>query len=156
MHPNVDRVAAAGAAVGIEVTAKEFPEGTRTAEDAARAIGCELVQIVKSLVFTLDGELVMALVAGTNRLDEAKLAAALGGTTVGRADADAVKAAAGYAIGGVPPFGHATPMRTVVDEDLLVLPEVWAAAGTPRHVFPILPADLLRVAGGHAAELKAG
>jgi prolyl-tRNA editing enzyme YbaK/EbsC (Cys-tRNA(Pro) deacylase) len=111
MHPNVQRVAAAGAAMGVEVTPREFPEGTRTAEDAARAIGCDLVQIVKSLVFTLDAELVLALVAGTNRLDETRLAAALGGTAVGRADAAAVKAATGYAIGGVPPFGHASPLR---------------------------------------------
>jgi Cys-tRNA(Pro) deacylase len=156
MHPNVERVAEAGAALGLVVDATGFPEGTRTAEDAARAIGCELVQIVKSLVFALDGEIVMALVAGTNRLDEAKLAAALGGTVVARADADAVKATTGYSIGGVPPFGHTTPLRTVVDEDLLALPEVWAAAGTPHHVFPLAPADLLRVAGGHAAELKPG
>jgi prolyl-tRNA editing enzyme YbaK/EbsC (Cys-tRNA(Pro) deacylase) len=154
MHPNVQRVAAAGAAMGVEVTPREFPEGTRTAEDAARAIGCDLVQIVKSLVFTLDAELVLALVAGTNRLDETRLAAALGGTAVGRADAAAVKAATGYAIGGVPPFGHASPLRTVVDEDLLALDEVWAAAGTPHHVFPIAPVELLRVAGGHAAALK--
>ena len=154
MHPNVERVAAAGAELGVEVVAREFPEGTRTAEDAARAIGCELVQIVKSLVFTLDGELVMALVAGTNRLDEAKLAAALGGTRVGRADAAAAKAATGFAIGGVPPFGHSSSLRTVVDEDLLELDEVWAAAGTPHHVFPIAPAELLRVAGGRAADLR--
>ena len=154
MHPNVQRVAAAGAAMGVEVTAREFPEGTRTAEDAARAIGCELVQIVKSLVFMLDGELVLALVAGTNRLDETRLAAALDGTAVGRADAAVVKTATGYAIGGVPPFGHASPLRTVVDEDLLALDEVWAAAGTPHHVFPLPPAELLRVAGGHASALK--
>ena len=154
MHPNVERVAAAGAELGVAVVAREFPEGTRSAEDAARAVGCDLVQIVKSLVFTLDGELVMALVAGTNRLDEAKLATALGGTEVGRADAAAAKAATGYSIGGVPPFGHSSPLRTVVDEDLLGLDEVWAAAGTAHHVFPIPPADLLRAAGGRAADLK--
>ncbi|HJR26533.1 MAG TPA: YbaK/EbsC family protein [Acidimicrobiales bacterium] len=154
MHPNVERVVAAGAELGVAVRAVEFPEGTRTAEDAARAVGCDLVQIVKSLVFTLDGELVMALVAGTNRLEETRLAEALGGSEVGRADAAAVKAATGYAIGGVPPFGHADPLRTVVDEDLLALDEVWAAAGTPHHVFAIAPADLLRVTGGRAAALR--
>ena len=98
-------------------------------EDAARAIGVQVGQIVKSLVFTLDGRMVMALVSGCNRLDEARLAATLGGQEVGRADAAGVRAATGYAIGGVPPFGHPTPLPTVIDEDLLTHDEVWAAAG---------------------------
>ena len=154
MHPNVARVAEAAAASGLQLEHRSYPEGTRTADDAAAAIGCEVAQIVKSLVFLVDGVAVVALVSGSNRLDEARLSAALGGGTVGRADADAVRAATGYAIGGVPPFGHATELRTVVDEDLLALPVVWAAAGTPVDVFPIDPQDLVRVTGGVVAPLR--
>ena len=154
MHPNVQRVAAAGAEHGITVEAREFPEGTRTAQDAANAIGCAVGQIVKSLVFLLDGRPVLALVSGVNRLDEAKLATALGGSVVERADADAVKAATGFSIGGVPPFGHVTPLRTAVDEDLLGYDEVWAAAGTAHDNFPIAPDDLVRASGGTTASLR--
>jgi Cys-tRNA(Pro) deacylase len=156
MHPNAERVAAAARALGFELDLREFPEGTRTAEDAARAIGVEVGQIVKSLVFTLDGELVMALVSGSNRLDEARLAATLGGAEVGRADADGVRAATGYAIGGVPPFGHPSALPTAIDEDLLTFDVVWAAAGTPRDVFPIAPAELVRLTGGTVASLRTG
>src|SRR5688500_8710515 len=106
MHPNVLRVTAAAAELGLDVDARTFPDGTRTAEDAARAVGCDVGQIVKSLVFLLDGAPVVALVSGANRLDEGRLAAALGGEIVGRADADAVRSATGFPIGGVPPFGH--------------------------------------------------
>ena len=154
MHPNVARVAEAAAAHGITVEAREFPEGTRTAQDAADAIGCEVAQIVKSLVFLLDGAPVLALVSGANRLDEAKLAAALGGSVVRRADADAVKAATGFSIGGVPPFGHVAPLRTAVDEDLLGYDVVWAAAGTAHDNFPITPDDLVRASGGVPGSLK--
>ncbi len=154
MHPNVERVASAAAELGITVEPLEFPEGTRTAQDAADAIGCDVGQIVKSLVFLLDGEPVLALVSGANRLDEAKLAAALGGVVVGRADADAVKAATGFSIGGVPPFGHTRHLRTAVDEDLVAHFVVWAAAGTPRDNFPIQPADLVRASRGTVAPLK--
>jgi Cys-tRNA(Pro) deacylase len=148
MHANVVRVVEAAAIEGLEIEPTEFPEGTRTAEDAANAIGCTVGQIVKSLIFTLDDEPVLALVSGSNRLDEGKLAAALDGDVVGRADADLVRQTTGYAIGGVPPFGHATPLRTVVDEDLLAYDVIWAAAGTPRDVFPLAPDDLLRVTRG--------
>jgi Cys-tRNA(Pro) deacylase len=155
MHPNVTRVTEAARAHGLELAHAEFPEGTRTAEDAARAIGVEVGQIVKSLVFLVDGAPVMALVSGSNRLDEARLASALGGSSVARADAAIVREATGYAIGGVPPFGHATALAVVVDEDLLAYDEVWAAAGTPRDVFPITPADLVRASGGTVAALSA-
>ena len=154
VHPNATRVAEAAAALGLALELREFPEGTRTAEDAARAIGVTVGQIVKSLVFTLDGSMVMALVSGCNRLDEHRLAVALAGTEVGRADASAVRAATGYAIGGVPPFGHPAPLPTAVDEDLLTYDEVWAAAGTPRDVFAIAPADLVRLSGGLVTDLK--
>ena len=155
MHPNAVKVAAAARDLGLELELREFPEGTRTADEAARAVGVQVGQIVKSLVFTLDGTLVMALVSGRNRLDEASLAATLGGGEVGRADASAVRAATGYAIGGVPPFAHPTPLPTAVDEDLLDYEEVWAAAGTPRDVFAIAPADLVRLTGGTVARLRA-
>jgi prolyl-tRNA editing enzyme YbaK/EbsC (Cys-tRNA(Pro) deacylase) len=138
----------------LRIELREFPEGTRTAEDAARAIGCEVGQIVKSLVFLLDGAPVMALVAGSNRLDESRLAAALAGESVSRADADAVRAATGFPIGGVPPFGHSAELRTVIDEDLLQYDEIWAAAGTPRDVFAITPTELVRVTGGAVAAVR--
>ncbi|MGK2949430.1 MAG: YbaK/EbsC family protein [Acidimicrobiales bacterium] len=154
MHPNVARVSEAAAALGLDLAHAEFPEGTRTAADAAAAIGVEVGQIVKSLVFLLDGRPVMALVSGANRLDEARLAAALGGAVVERADATVVREATGYAIGGVPPFGHPQPLPLAVDEDLLGYDEVWAAAGTPRDVFPIAPSALLEATGGTVARLR--
>ncbi len=154
MHRNVTRVVAAAAERGLVVVTREFPEGTRTALDAARAVGCEVGQIVKSLVFVLDGAPVVALVSGSNRLDEHRLAAALGGSVVGRADADTVRAATGYPIGGVPPFGHDRRLPTAIDEDLLGYGEVWAAAGTPRDVFAVAPAELVRATAGTVAGLR--
>ncbi|MEK7292910.1 MAG: YbaK/EbsC family protein, partial [Actinomycetota bacterium] len=139
-HPNVARVIEAARALGLELTTRRFPDGTKTAADAALAIGVEVGQIVKSLVFAVDGEIVMAYVSGANQLDEKKLAIAAGGAVCSRVDADAVRAATGYAIGGVPPFGHATELRVFIDPDLLqydgVNDMVWAAAGTWNDVFP--------------------
>ena len=152
-HPNAEKVAAAARDRGLEVEVREFPEGTRTAADAAAAIGVEVGQIVKSLVFSVDDEVVVALVSGPNRLDEEKLAAAAGGSAVGRVGADAVRAATGYPIGGVPPFGHTETLRTFCDADLLAYDVVWAAAGTPRHVFSAEPQALVRVAGAEVADL---
>ncbi len=155
LHPGVAAVVAAGQRLGVPVTPREFPGGTRTAEDAARAVGCELGQIVKSLAFVVDGAVVMALMAGTNRLDESRLAAAAGAGPAGvrRARADEVRAATGYPIGGVPPFGHARSLRTFVDEDLLGHAEVWCAAGTPRHVFPADPRALVTALGATVVPL---
>jgi prolyl-tRNA editing enzyme YbaK/EbsC (Cys-tRNA(Pro) deacylase) len=152
VHKNVRAVVDAGAARGLTIEPRSFPEGTKTAADAAAAIGVEVGQIVKSLVFLVDGEPVMALVSGDNQLDEKKLSAARGGGVVGRADADAVRAATGFPIGGVPPLGHDLPIT--IDEDLLRWDEVWAAAGTWTDVFPIAPAELVRVSGGAVADLK--
>lgn len=154
MHRNVVRLTEAASELGLPVEVREFPDGTRTADDAARAIGCQVGQIVKSLVFLLDGSPVVALVSGANRLDEGRLAAALGGRDVGRADADTVRSATGYPIGGVPPFGYPAPLPTAVDEDLLAFDEVWAAAGTPRDVFPVAPSDLVRVTSATVAPLR--
>ena len=156
MHPNVQRVVEAARAAGLEIRTKRFPEGTKTAQDAANAIGVEVGQIVKSLVFGVDDEIVMALVSGANQLDEKKLAAAAGGAKCGRVDADAVRAATGYPIGGVPPFGHTTQLRVFVDPDLLQYDEVWAAAGTWNDNFGAAPADIVRVAGGVLTDLKRG
>lgn len=154
IHPNVLRVMEAARERGLEITTKRFPEGTKTAADAAAAIGVSVGQIVKSLVFGVDSEIVMALVSGSNQLDEKKLAAAAGGANCSRVDADAVRAATGYPIGGVPPFGHSTQLRVFVDPDLLQYDEVWAAAGTWNDNFGAAPADIVRVAGGVVTDLK--
>ena len=156
LHPNTLRVIAAAREAGLEITTRRFPEGTKTAADAAAAIGVTVGQIVKSLVFGVDNEIVMALVSGSNQLDEKKLAAAVGGSKCSRVDADAVRAATGYPIGGVPPFGHSTQLRVFVDPDLLQYDEVWAAAGTWNDNFGAAPADIVRVAGGVVTDLKRG
>ncbi len=135
------------------VTVKEFPEGTRTAVDAARAVGCELGQIVKSLVFVAGGKPVVALVSGSNRLDEHKLAA-VAGKPVAKADAETARAATGYSIGGVPPFGHATEVPVFMDRDLMRFPVVWAAAGRPDSVFEIEPGRLRELSNAEVADLK--
>lgn len=154
LHPNVTRVAEAARAAGLEIATKRFPEGTKTAQDAASAIGVEVGQIVKSLVFGVDDEIVMALVSGSNQLDEKKLAAAAGGSKCKRVDADAVRAATGFPIGGVPPLGLATHLRVFIDPDLLQYEEVWAAAGTWNDVFVIEPGALQRATNGVVSDLK--
>ena len=146
IHPNVDRVVAAAAQRGLTISPRRFPEGTKTAIDAATAIGVAVGQIVKSLVFAVDGEVVLAYVSGANQLDERKLAAAAGGLRCSRVDADAVRAATGFPIGGVPPFGLATQLRIFIDPDLLQYDEVWAAAGTWHDAFGIEPHQLVRAA----------
>lgn len=155
LHPTAARVRDAAASLGLDIDVVTFPEGTRTADDAARAVGCDVAQIVKSLVFVVGDEPVLALVAGSNRLNETKLAAATGTADgeVRRATADEVRAATGFSVGGVPPFGHATSLRCVVDADLLEHDVVWAAAGTPTHVFGIDPGALLAAIGAPAVDL---
>jgi prolyl-tRNA editing enzyme YbaK/EbsC (Cys-tRNA(Pro) deacylase) len=154
LHPNVARVVEAARERGLEIAPRRFPDGTKTAADAARAIGVDVGQIVKSLVFAVDGEVVLAYVSGRNQLDEAKLAAAAGGNACARVDADVVRAATGFPIGGVPPFGHATHLRVFVDPDLLGYDEVWAAAGTWHDVFGIEPHRLVEAAEGTVVELR--
>lgn len=156
MHPNAARVRDAALVRGLAIEISEFPDGTRTAEDAARAIGCDVAQIVKSLVFAVDGEPVVALMSGANRVDERQLTRAAGGTRVERADADTVRSATGFPIGGVPPFGHPRQLSTYIDPDLLAFDVVWAAAGTPQHVFPADPAWLASVTGATEAAIAAG
>ena len=150
-----EKVAAAARELGLDVEVRAFPEGTRTAADAAAAIGCDVAQIVKSLVFVVDDEPVLALVGGADQLDPVKLAAVAGGDgDVRRASADQVRAATGFAVGGVPPFGHARPLRCFVDDALLIHDVVWAAAGTPTHVFSAAPAALAAAAGAEVATLR--
>lgn len=149
----VGRVEAAAHELGLDVEIREFPEGTKTADDAAAAIGVEVGQIVKSLIFAVDGQITLALVAGKNRLREKGLASAAGGGTVERVDADAVRAATSYAIGGVPPFGYPSPLPTFIDPDLLAYDVVWAAAGSHNHVFAIGPDDLVRATNATVADI---
>ena len=157
-HRNVTRVVEAGAALGVPVHPRSFPEGTKTAADAAAAIGVAVGQIVKSLIFGVDHddgtEIVVAYVSGANQLDEAKLAAAAGAERCRRVDADTVRQTTGFPIGGVPPFGHSTALRVFIDPDLLQYDEVWAAAGTWHDVFPLAPTDLVRASGAAVADLK--
>ncbi|GAB4544847.1 MAG: hypothetical protein Kow0063_38690 [Anaerolineae bacterium] len=163
MHPSAQKVADAAQALGLDVEILEFEQTTRTAQEAADAIsqhpsgtGCQVAQIVKSLLFLVDGEPVMALVSGANQLDERKLAAlrGVGRKKVKRADADAAKAATGFSIGGVPPFGHKSSLPVYIDEDLTRFEVVWAAAGTPFAVFAITPDELVRASGGIVVDLK--
>lgn len=156
VHPNVAKVVAAATDLGLSISPRQFAEGTKTANDAAAALGVQVGQIVKSLIFGVDGEIVLAYVSGANQLDERKLAAVAGGHEASRVDAATVREVTGYPIGGVPPFGHATRLRVFIDPDLLQYDEVWAAAGTWNDVFAVTPVDLVRASGGQVVDLKRG
>jgi prolyl-tRNA editing enzyme YbaK/EbsC (Cys-tRNA(Pro) deacylase) len=153
---SIGRVRAALTAHGLTVEIKEFAASTRTAADAAGAIGCSVGQIAKSLVFRAkpSGRAVLVIASGSNRVDEAKLASALG-ETIGKADAEFVRAETGFAIGGVAPVGHGIVIRTFVDADLMEYREIWAAAGSPNSVFRLTPDDLVRITGAEVIALKA-
>ena len=151
LHPNARRVADAARELGLDIDVRTFPAGTKTAADAAAAIGVEVGQIVKSLVFVAGSEPVLALTSGRNRVDPAKLAALCGAIDARKATADEVRAATGYAIGGTPPFGHPARLRCLGDPALVAFDIVWAAAGTPDSVFPIDPDELMRLAGARVA-----
>ena len=153
VHPGVAKVVAAAAERGVVVEPDEHAAGSRTAQDAAAAIGCPLGAIVKSLVFRVDDEVVVALVSGANTLDEDALARAAGGRAAGRVDADPVREVTGFPVGGVPPFGHRSELRVFVDEDLLAFDRVHAAAGTPATTFAVAPSDLVAATGGVVAAL---
>ena len=153
LHANAARVQAALAATGVQVRVVEFAESTRTAVEAAAAIGTSVAQIAKSLVFLAGERLVLVITSGANRVDTTKVADLIG-APVRRADADTVKARTGYPVGGVPPVAHTSPPRVLVDRDLLQFDEIWAAAGTPNSVFAIAPAELVRVAGGIVADVR--
>nr|WP_216671319.1 YbaK/EbsC family protein [Mangrovicoccus sp. HB161399] len=148
-------MAALGAA-GVEAELREFAEGTRTAHDAADAVGCALDQIAKSILFRGEnsGSAILFVTAGGNQVC-ADRAAVLAGEPLGKADARLIRAQTGFAIGGVSPIGHLTPPRAYWDPRLLDFAEIWAAAGTPRHVFGIAPELLLRLSGADAADFTA-
>ena len=148
-----DRVRAALVAAGISADIRHFEATTRTAQDAANAIGTTVGQIVKSLVFLAGTHPVLALVSGSNQLDVDKFAA-LTGERISKADADAVRRATSFAIGGVPPLGFPGHIPAYVDRDFFSYDVVWAAAGTPHHVFPIPPVELIRVTSGTVADLR--
>ena len=150
------RVQDALKAMGVECQVVELPESTRSATEAAQAIGCRVEQIVKSLVFRgqSTNRPILAVVSGGNRVDEEKLAV-LVAEPVAKADAEYVRQRTGYAIGGVPPVGHVESLVCVVDEDLLQYEHIWAAAGTPRAVFRLTPADLQRITDGRVVSVAA-
>jgi len=148
------KVVAAAAEAGLAIDVTEFPEGTKTAADAAAAIGCEVAAIVKSLVFVVDEEPVVALVPGDRRLDTDRLAEVAGGSAARRASLEEVRDATGFAAGGTPPFGHARALRVFADNALKRHDPVWAAAGTPTTVFPISIADLERLSRPAWADLS--
>jgi prolyl-tRNA editing enzyme YbaK/EbsC (Cys-tRNA(Pro) deacylase) len=151
---SAQRVQDALAALGCAARVREMPASTRTAADAAAACGCEQGAIVKSLIFrgAETGRGILVLTSGTNRVHEGRLGRQLG-EKLARADAVFVRAATGYAIGGVPPLGHATQLRVVMDRDLHAYAQIWAAAGTPGAVFPTTPEELARLTGAQVMEV---
>ena len=148
-----DRVRAALEALSLDCEVVTLPDSTRTAKEAAEAVGCAVGEIAKSLVFRARDRAVVAVVSGDHRLDTARLSAAVG-AEVGRADAGFVRAATGFAIGGVPPLGHAGPVALFMDRGLFRFARVWAAAGSPFSVFAIEPARLRDASGATVADLK--
>jgi prolyl-tRNA editing enzyme YbaK/EbsC (Cys-tRNA(Pro) deacylase) len=149
------RVQEALTKLGFKLDVFELPQSTRSAREAAQAVGCQVGQIAKSLVFLggTSGEPILVIASGANRVDEVRLSAEVG-QPVTIAGADEVRERTGYAIGGVPPLGHLTPLMTFVDEDLLQYNEVWAAAGTPHAVFKLKPADLVSMTGGRVIKIR--
>lgn len=149
------KVVAALRARGFDNEVVVMPASTRTSAEAARAVGCAVEQIAKSLVFRgkQSGEPLLVVASGGNRVDVKKLRD-LAGERPGRADADWVREATGFAIGGVPPLGHSRPVRTFIDRDLLAFDEIWAAAGTPHAVFRLTPAALVAMTGGIVGDLR--
>jgi len=153
LKPSAQKVQDALAAAGFANRVVELPDSTRTAAEAAAAVGCEVGQIVKSLVFrAASGRAVLVVASGAHRVDERRVAAELG-EAIGRADAELVRAETGFAIGGVPPIGHAKALATLVDEALLAHAEIWAAAGHPNAVFRCTPAELVAMTGGRVARV---
>ena len=155
LQPSAQRVQDTLRQLGFAGDVLELESSTRTAAEAAQAAGCELGQIVKSLVFMLEPENtpLLALVSGANRVHEKRLGRQLGGT-LAKADADFVREVSGFAIGGIPPVGHKTPMRTCIDEDLMQYEFIWAAAGTPNAIFRLTPDELVRLSGGTLLNVK--
>ena len=154
LSASAQKVQDALTALGFSMQVVELPASTRTALEAAQAVGCNVGQIVKSLIFKGrdSGRPLLILASGANRVDLEKAAAAVG-EALDKADADFVRQHTGFAIGGVPPLGHTTALETLIDVDLLQYPQVWAAAGTPNAVFCLSPVDLQRVTGGRVVNI---
>jgi len=155
LHPSAQKVQRALQARGFSFSVVELSASTRTAREAASAMGCRVAQIAKSLVFRgkRSHRPVLVIVSGANRVDEKKLRQLIG-EPVGKATAEFVREQTGFAIGGVPPVGHIRPIETWIDEDLLREEKIWAAAGTPHALFPLSPADLPRMTGGRIVNVK--
>jgi prolyl-tRNA editing enzyme YbaK/EbsC (Cys-tRNA(Pro) deacylase) len=153
LSPSAQRVQDALDAAGVAASVTEYPNSARTSAEAATVLGCTVGEIAKSLVFRLpDDRALLVIASGANRVDESKIKALLGHAP-GKADAAFVRQVTGYAIGGIPPLAHATPLTAIVDRDLLRYDVVHAAGGTPNAMFPITPAELVRVAGGRVADV---
>jgi prolyl-tRNA editing enzyme YbaK/EbsC (Cys-tRNA(Pro) deacylase) len=155
LSPSAQKVQDTLRALGFDCTVIEFVKSTRTSAEAAARVGCTLGQIAKSLVFRgqVTGQAVLVITSGSNRVDEAKVGQYFG-EPIGRADADFVRAATGFAIGGVPPVGHSQPIETFIDEDLLQYATTWGAAGTPNAVFELTPDNLVKMTGGKVVKVK--
>ncbi len=155
LSPSAQKIQDLINSLGFAYTVIEHAESTRTAQEAAERAGCELGQIVKSLIFRgkTSGKPVLVLTSGANRVDEKRIAE-YAGEAIGRADADFVRAATGFAIGGIPPVGHKEKMETYIDEDFLQYPTVWAAAGTPNAIFELKTDDLKKMTAGKIAKVK--
>jgi prolyl-tRNA editing enzyme YbaK/EbsC (Cys-tRNA(Pro) deacylase) len=155
LSPSAQKVQEALLALGFDYKVIEFQDSTRTSAEAAARIGCQIGQIVKSLIFRglASGKPVLVLTSGANRVDESHISR-YAGESIGRADAEFVRASTGFAIGGVPPVGHVQPLETYLDEDLLQYGKIWAAAGTPNAVFEMTPAILWKITGGKVVRVK--
>jgi prolyl-tRNA editing enzyme YbaK/EbsC (Cys-tRNA(Pro) deacylase) len=155
LSPTAQKVQDILSRFGPDFVVIEFEESTRTAQEAADRVGCQLGQIVKSLIFKgqTSGKGILILVSGTNRVDESKIGQLIG-EPIGRADPDFVRAVTGFAIGGIPPLGHSQPLVTFLDEDLMQYPTVWAAAGTHNAVFKLSPTDLAKMTRGKISNVK--
>jgi prolyl-tRNA editing enzyme YbaK/EbsC (Cys-tRNA(Pro) deacylase) len=155
LHPSAQRVQDELRRRGSAAVVRQLDRTTRSAAEAAAAVGCEVGAIAKSLIFrgTKTGAAILVITSGANRVDEAALEGLLG-QPIGRADAEFVRQATGFAIGGVPPLGHANPVTTLFDEDLLLYPAIWAAAGTPNALFEVDPAELLALCEAAPVRVK--
>jgi prolyl-tRNA editing enzyme YbaK/EbsC (Cys-tRNA(Pro) deacylase) len=152
----IERFTESARRLGVEPRIERFPAGTKTAMDAARAIGCDVAQIVKSLIFIAGGQPVIAFTSGGNRVDPAKLGAVAGTVEARRASPEEARTATGFAVGGTPPFGYPESLPAFIDPALLAFQEVWAAAGTPDSVFPLPPSELQRATGARIADFTEG
>ena len=146
-HPSVTKFRKAASELGIKGEVIQTQETARTADEAAATLGVQVGQIVKSLVFEADGETVLVLTSGENKVDTNKVALSFNVSKVGKADADKTREVTGYAIGGVPPLGHSTKMKILIDETFKKFDEIWAAAGHPHFVFPTTYEELVRLSG---------